>query len=70
MRDGPEPPRPIVPDTCGIYGVVRLFIRFESGPDYYMGTKAHKDVRALDGAMGMGSNPNVPQKKIKKNLVV
>ena len=26
MRHGAEPPRPIVPDTCGFYGVVRSLI--------------------------------------------
>ena len=26
MRHGAESPRPIVPDTCGFYGVVRLLI--------------------------------------------
>jgi len=26
MRHGAESPRPIIPDTCGLYGVVRLLI--------------------------------------------
>ena len=47
MREGPESPRPMVPDTCGVHGVVRfpeedLFSSqcgFESRVDYKIFSK-------------------------------